>query len=82
MVSDCIAKMMGGSREEITRDSQDRTRWRKLVRGATRVADHHSPRARYFTFTEQKRPTCNQLRTCLSPKHYIAQLYSLVDYES
>ena len=37
-----ITKWVGGSLEEITRDSRDRARWRILARGAARAVDHHS----------------------------------------
>ena len=37
-----ITKWMSESMERITRDSRDRAGWRRLVRCAAQVADHHS----------------------------------------
>ena len=37
-----LAKWMGGSMEEITRDSHHCARWRTLLRGTARTADRHS----------------------------------------
>ena len=39
--SDNIANWLGGSMDEVTRDSRDHAMWRKLVRGAARAVDHH-----------------------------------------
>ena len=41
-----ITKWMSENMDRITRETQDRAGWRRLVRRAARTADHHSERRR------------------------------------